>query len=123
MGTEIYDRDGGELVPADLHIDHQPWHLNVFCARYHVLSALCRSASKRDRRQLYRRELHWFLVGPFAASGRISAAGTGDLFTADQGGSPTDPPVPPASGARQVGWAARIARGVRASSCVDNLPA
>jgi hypothetical protein len=30
MGTEIYDRDGGELVDPGLFIDHAPWHVNVF---------------------------------------------------------------------------------------------
>jgi glycosidase len=30
MGTEVYDRDGGELVGQGLFIDHVPWHFNVF---------------------------------------------------------------------------------------------
>jgi hypothetical protein len=30
LGTEIYDRDGGELLGAGLYIDHKPWHYNVF---------------------------------------------------------------------------------------------
>jgi hypothetical protein len=30
VGTEIYDRDGSELVDAGLYIDHRPWHFNVF---------------------------------------------------------------------------------------------
>ena len=30
MGTEVYDRDGSELVDHGLYIDHAPWHLNVF---------------------------------------------------------------------------------------------
>ena len=30
MGTEVYDRDGSELVDAGLYIDHEPWHFNVF---------------------------------------------------------------------------------------------
>ena len=30
MGTEVYDRDGSELVDTGLYIDHAPWHLNVF---------------------------------------------------------------------------------------------
>jgi hypothetical protein len=30
MGTEIYDRDGCEIVDPGLYIDHGPWHYNVF---------------------------------------------------------------------------------------------
>ena len=30
MGTEVYDRDGSELVGPGLFIDHGPWHFNVF---------------------------------------------------------------------------------------------
>jgi glycosidase len=30
MGTEVYDRDGSELVDHGLYIDHAPWHFNVF---------------------------------------------------------------------------------------------
>ena len=30
MGTEVYDRDGSELVDRDLYIDHSPWQYNVF---------------------------------------------------------------------------------------------
>jgi len=30
IGTEIYDRDGSELVDSGLYIDHAPWHCNVF---------------------------------------------------------------------------------------------
>jgi hypothetical protein len=30
MGTEIYDRDGTDLVGNGLFIDHCPWHCNVF---------------------------------------------------------------------------------------------
>jgi hypothetical protein len=30
MGTEVYDRDGSELVDIGLYIDHAPWHFNVF---------------------------------------------------------------------------------------------
>jgi len=30
MGTEIYDRDGSELVGPGLFIDHAPRHFNVF---------------------------------------------------------------------------------------------
>jgi glycosidase len=30
MGTEVYDRDGTELVDHGLYIDHAPWHFNVF---------------------------------------------------------------------------------------------
>jgi glycosidase len=30
MGTEVYDRDGSELVSPGLYIDHSPWHFNVF---------------------------------------------------------------------------------------------
>ena len=30
MGSEIYDRDGSELVDPGLFIDHAPWHFNVF---------------------------------------------------------------------------------------------
>jgi hypothetical protein len=30
MGTEVYDRDGTELVDHGLYIDHSPWHFNVF---------------------------------------------------------------------------------------------
>ena len=30
MGTEVYDRDGSELVDNGLYIDHAPWHFNVF---------------------------------------------------------------------------------------------
>jgi glycosidase len=30
MGTEVYDRDGSELVDPGLFIDHTPWHFNVF---------------------------------------------------------------------------------------------
>ena len=37
MGTEFCDRDGGELVSAGLHIDHQPWHFNVFARNVGVV--------------------------------------------------------------------------------------
>jgi hypothetical protein len=30
MGTEVYDRDGSELVGSGLFIDHAPWQFNVF---------------------------------------------------------------------------------------------
>jgi glycosidase len=30
MGTEVYDRDGSDLVDNGLFIDHSPWHFNVF---------------------------------------------------------------------------------------------
>ena len=30
MGTEVYDRDGAELVGNGLFIDHAPWRFNVF---------------------------------------------------------------------------------------------
>ena len=30
MGTEVYDRDGSELMDHGLYIDHSPWHFNVF---------------------------------------------------------------------------------------------
>jgi hypothetical protein len=30
MATEVYDRDGTELVDHGLYIDHAPWQLNVF---------------------------------------------------------------------------------------------
>ena len=30
MGSEVYDRDGGELIDPGLYIDHAPWHFNVF---------------------------------------------------------------------------------------------
>jgi glycosidase len=30
MGSEVYDRDGTELVDNGLYIDHSPWHFNVF---------------------------------------------------------------------------------------------
>jgi hypothetical protein len=30
MGTEVYVRDGSEVVDAGLYIDHGPWHFNVF---------------------------------------------------------------------------------------------
>jgi glycosidase len=30
MGTEIYDRDGSELLDPGLYVDHPPWHYNVF---------------------------------------------------------------------------------------------
>jgi hypothetical protein len=30
MGTEVYDRDGSELVDPGLYIDHAPWRYNVF---------------------------------------------------------------------------------------------
>ena len=30
MGTEVYDRDGSEMVDSGLYIDHAPWHYNVF---------------------------------------------------------------------------------------------
>jgi glycosidase len=33
IGTEIYDRDGSELVDPGLFIDHAPWHFNVFALR------------------------------------------------------------------------------------------
>ena len=33
MGTEIYNRDGTELVDHGLYIDHAPWHYNVFVLR------------------------------------------------------------------------------------------
>jgi glycosidase len=33
MGTEVYDRGGGELVDRGFYIDHAPWHYNVFVLR------------------------------------------------------------------------------------------
>ncbi len=30
MGTEVYDRDGGEMVAPGLYVDHAPWCYNVF---------------------------------------------------------------------------------------------
>jgi Alpha amylase, catalytic domain len=30
METEVYDRDGSELVDIGLYVDHPPWHFNVF---------------------------------------------------------------------------------------------
>jgi hypothetical protein len=30
MGSEVYDRDGNELIDRGLYIDHTPWHFNVF---------------------------------------------------------------------------------------------
>jgi hypothetical protein len=30
MGTEVYDRDGTDVVENGLFIDHAPWHFNVF---------------------------------------------------------------------------------------------
>src|SRR5215471_10159366 len=30
IGTEVYDRDGNELIGPGLYIDHIPWHFNVF---------------------------------------------------------------------------------------------
>jgi len=33
MGTEVYERDGRELVDPGLYIDHPPWHFNVFALR------------------------------------------------------------------------------------------
>ena len=30
MGTEVYDRDGSEIVDPGLYIDHTPWQYNVF---------------------------------------------------------------------------------------------
>jgi hypothetical protein len=30
MGTEVYDRDGSEVVDPGLYIDHAPWQYNVF---------------------------------------------------------------------------------------------
>ena len=29
-GTEVYDRDGTDVVDNGLFIDHAPWHFNVF---------------------------------------------------------------------------------------------
>ncbi len=33
MGSEVYERDGTELVDSGLYIDHAPWHFNVFALR------------------------------------------------------------------------------------------
>jgi len=30
MGTEVYDRDGSDIVDSGLYIDHAPWHYNQF---------------------------------------------------------------------------------------------
>jgi hypothetical protein len=30
IGTEVYDREGNELIGPGLYIDHTPWHFNVF---------------------------------------------------------------------------------------------
>jgi hypothetical protein len=30
IGTEVFDRDGGDLVDDGLFIDHVRWHFNVF---------------------------------------------------------------------------------------------
>lgn len=30
MGTEVYDRDGSDIVDGGLYIDHSPWHYNLF---------------------------------------------------------------------------------------------
>ena len=42
MGTEIYDRDGSEIVDNGLYIDHAPWHYNVFELRAIVRIAMPR---------------------------------------------------------------------------------
>jgi len=33
MGSEVYDRDGSELVDRGLYIDHAPWHFKLFALR------------------------------------------------------------------------------------------
>jgi hypothetical protein len=33
MGSEIYDRDGNDLVENGLYVDHGPWHFNAFALR------------------------------------------------------------------------------------------
>jgi glycosidase len=30
MGTEVYHRDGSNMIDSGLYIDHAPWHFNVF---------------------------------------------------------------------------------------------
>ena len=30
MGTEVYDRDGSDMIDSGLYVDHAPWHFNVF---------------------------------------------------------------------------------------------
>jgi glycosidase len=30
MGTEVYDRDGSDMIDSGHYIDHAPWHFNVF---------------------------------------------------------------------------------------------
>ena len=30
LGTEVYDRDGSDIVDSGLYIDHSPWHYNLF---------------------------------------------------------------------------------------------
>jgi glycosidase len=35
MGTEVYGRDGSDLVDNGLYIDHTPWHVNVFEVQIH----------------------------------------------------------------------------------------
>jgi hypothetical protein len=30
MGTEVYDRDGSDMIDNGLFIDHAPWHFNAF---------------------------------------------------------------------------------------------
>ena len=33
MGSEVYDRDGTDIVDNGVYIDHNPWHSNVFALR------------------------------------------------------------------------------------------
>jgi hypothetical protein len=33
MGSEVYDRDGGDLVHRGLNVDQAPWQINVFEVR------------------------------------------------------------------------------------------
>ena len=33
MGSEVYHRDGGDLVQRGLYIDQDPWQINVFEVR------------------------------------------------------------------------------------------
>ena len=33
MGSEVYHRDGGDLVHRGLYIDQAPWQINVFEVR------------------------------------------------------------------------------------------
>ena len=60
MGSEVYDRDGTDMVDNGLFIDHSPWHFNVFELQH--LESLCMP-------QRLAAALYWLVVAACSSIG------------------------------------------------------